>query len=467
MGERWAVLLYGLGISGGANVIFEHAVYAVDQGVKVTFIARDKNEFLKVGWHSASNRFRYLTLDEAKGSSFDVVIATEWRSAYDVYNIKANKYVYFVQSIESKFYKNHDGIFPYIADSSYNIPFNYITEAGWIRDYLNELYGINAKLVRNGIDKRVFSLEGKSISSRKTDGLRFLVEGSTKNWLKNVPKTIEICREAGVEELWLVTPDEVSCYHGADRVFSKVNMEKMGDIYRSCDVLVKLSLVEGMFGPPLEMFHCGGTAVVYGIEGADEYIVDNENAIVVETNDETGAIAAIKKLICDSKLVSKLKNGAKGTALKWYGWNEASESFYRTVNEFKPQSPAEIEQLHFKCESGANLYRCVEQIYGAEPSCNRIKEAIDVVNNEKKRLVLYGAGNLCKSNIILFSYYDVVIDMVVVSEVKGNPKSVLGHKVVNVDEIGEVENYIVYITTEQYYDEIYRSLVERGFKYIV
>ena len=37
---KWAILLYGLGISGGANVIFEHALYAYNQGVEVTFITK-------------------------------------------------------------------------------------------------------------------------------------------------------------------------------------------------------------------------------------------------------------------------------------------------------------------------------------------------------------------------------------------------------------------------------------------
>jgi hypothetical protein len=38
-------------------------------------------------------------------------------------------------------------------------------------------------------------------------------------------------------------------------------------VYRSCDILGKLSYVEGMFGPPLEMFHCGWTAIVYNVTG--------------------------------------------------------------------------------------------------------------------------------------------------------------------------------------------------------
>ncbi len=467
MSDRWAILLYGLGISGGANVIFKHAAYAGAKGVEITFVVRERSEILKVGWHPSSSNFQYLTLDEAEKIDFDVIIATEWKSAFDALSIKAKKYVYFVQSIESKFYRNPDGLFPYIANDSYSIPFCYITEAGWIQNYLKDHYDVNAKLVRNGIDKGIFTEKGKQIATRKPDELRFLIEGSVGNWLKNVPNTVRVCRRAGVKEIWLVTPDEVSSYQGVDRVFSKVDIQKMGEIYRSCDVLVKLSLVEGMFGPPLEMFHCGGIAVVYGIEGAEEYVVDNENAVVVEPNNEEAAVIAIKKLINDADLVAKLKEGAKKTASEWYDWEEASGLFYRTVLDFQPQQKNTIKQMHYNCLRGATIYRWVERFYGAEPSNNRIKDVINIVEKEKKKLALYGAGSLCKSNIILLSQYDVAIDMVIVTEKEGNPQTVIGHKVISVNDIMKPEDYVVYITTEKYYKEIYNSLIKCGFKYIV
>jgi len=91
-------------------------------------------------------------------------------------------------------------------------------------------------------------------------------------FFKNVEKTIELCLQSDADEIWLLTSTEISEYPGVDKCFSRVAIEKTPEIYRSCDVLVKLSYVEGMFGPPLEMFHCGGTAIVYDVTGHDEYI---------------------------------------------------------------------------------------------------------------------------------------------------------------------------------------------------
>ena len=67
----------------------------------------------------------------------------------------------------------------------------------------------------------------------------------------------------------------------ADRVFERVAVESTPVIYRSCDVLVKLSQVEGMYGPPLEMFHCGGTVVTYDVTGHEEYVEHGVNGLVV------------------------------------------------------------------------------------------------------------------------------------------------------------------------------------------
>ena len=64
----------------------------------------------------------------------------------------------------------------------------------------------------------------------------------------------------------------------------KITCHADSGIYRSCDVIVKLSYVEGMFGPPLEMFHCGGTSIVYDVTGHDEYIVHGKNGLVAKKN---------------------------------------------------------------------------------------------------------------------------------------------------------------------------------------
>jgi len=465
---RWAVLLYGLGISGGANVIFEHAFCAVQKGVEVTIISRERMSPKDTAWHRASKFFGYQTLEESEKQYFDVAIATEWRSAYDISMIKADKYIYFVQSIESRFFRNSKEMLPFIANMSYHMDLYYVTEASWIKQYLKKHYGIEAALVRNGMDKEKFSPAGTAIERRSEGHIRFLIEGSVTNWLKNVKRTVALCRQAGAEEIWLVTPDNVSEYEGVNRVFSKVAFEVMPKIYRSCDVLVKLSLVEGMFGPPLEMFHCGGTVIAYNIEGSEEYMCNGENSLIVPKGDEEAVIRAIKRLMLDRELLEKLKAKALETAKRWITWQEASECFVKVVGTAPVQTSEQKEKIKFKGTHGAKAYRYVESTVGTNSNEGRIERAAELLKAGNRKLLIYGAGLTSRGCIYEFDKRDLPVAGIVVSDKRNNPNTVLGHFVREIGEyFGCEDRYLIYISSDKYYEEIKRQLEESGFQYIV
>lgn len=464
---KWAVILYGLEISGGANVIFQHALFAQQQGVEVTFVTKKDQNEKTAAWHKGTENFLYKTL-ESVDETFDVVIATEWRSAFDCYKIKARKYIYFVQSIESRFFFNKDSLLAYVADTSYELPFEFITEASWIRNYLWEKYEKHSLLILNGIDKSVFCASGDAIRKRDKKKTRFLVEGSVTNWLKNVPRTIELCVRAGAEEIWLVTPDDVADYPGVSRVFSRVPISQMPMIYRSCDVLVKLSLVEGMFGPPLEMFHCGGTAITYDIEGSEEYLRNDYNAIVVPKNSEEMVIEAIQELIVDRDKLNRLKANAIITADEWRNWETSSNQFFESVNNL-----SEISDQHYSCilekgRAGSVAYRQIENLLGMAPYKNRVDEVAELVRSRNKKLLIFGAGQFCKSTIILLSQYDIEIQGIIVTKKDSNPTTVMGHRVMTLEEIqGNKDDYVIYISTERYITEVRSMLDEKGFKNVI
>lgn len=468
MRSKWAILLYGLAISGGANVIFEHALYANNMGVDITFVTLVEKGLEEASWHLGTEKFHYLTIEQASKECFDVAIATEWKSAFDICNITADKYIYFVQSIESRFFYNQKSLLKYIADTTYDMPMAYVTEATWIRDYLEKKYQKNAFVVLNGIDKKLFSTDGETTELRLKEHVRFLVEGTISNWLKNVPRTIELCKEAGAQEIWLVTPEKIDFYPGVDRVFSRVPFDKMPEIYRSCDVIVKLSLVEGMFGPPLEMFHCGGTAITYDINGSEEYLVNEENSIVVCKNDEQSVVEAIKQLANNQEKLNKLKEAAIKTAMDWPDWNQSSAKFFDCIEMLPSITSEERDIIIERGKSGAEAYRQVESLLGMDPYVNRIKKVEEYYKKSNGKLYLYGAGLMCKSSILLLSKYDIPIEGVVVSSLEENSKSVMGHKVQLIDEIMDEKNeLIIYITSEKYYSEIHKILHESGFMNII
>lgn len=148
-----------------------------------------------------------------------------------------------------------------------------------------------------------------------------------------------------MDEIWLLTSSDITKYHGVDRVFSKVPIHQTPAIFRSCDVLVKLSYIEGMFGPPLEMFHCGGTAIVYDVTGHDEYIVHNQNSYVVARDNEEEVVNLLRKLKNDPDELQRLKRGARQSAEKWIDWQGATLEFEKALKKITQQQPTNQKYL--------------------------------------------------------------------------------------------------------------------------
>ena len=335
-------------IGGGTNVIFEHATRMVDEGVDVYIVTEKEVYPEEYAWHNAAYKLKWVTYDDLSDIEFDVAIATWWRTVYELYKIKAKHYVYFVQSIESKFYTDAEKSIKLLAEMTYLLNLKVITEATWIKEYLENNYFLDVQLVLNGIRKDIFTLDGDIYE--KNDGLRVLIEGPIDVSFKNVKKTIELVSKSNADEVWLLTSSDLNKYSNVDKVFSRIPVKDCAKIYRSCDVIVKLSYVEGMFGPPLEMFHCGGTCIVYDVTGHDEYIKHNKNGYVVKTDNEEDVIKYINNLKDNKNTLSKLKKNAIVTASKWPSWAESSKNFYIAVkNILKTDSISQAELEKKSC----------------------------------------------------------------------------------------------------------------------
>jgi glycosyltransferase involved in cell wall biosynthesis len=333
-------------ISGGINVIFRHAMELADAGITVALVCSSAIQKQQIEWHPIAEYFKkhshllWLDYASATGEQFDLAIATWWRTFFDLWKVNASRYGYFVQSIESRFYGRERRAIRSWVDSTYELPVSYVTECKWIQSYLQKVHGHKAFLAPNGIDKQVFYPHGEAAAPRRLSGLRVLIEGSIDYGFKNVPASIRLAREARAEEVWLLTSSRVRDVAGVDRVFSQVSQLDVPAIYRSCDVLVKLSTVEGMFGPPLEMFHCGGTAIVYDVTGHDEYIVHGRNALVAGANDESTVTRFITQLQEFPTFLQSLKAGALETAAQWPDWHKSGRLFQVAIQRMLEQPTA-------------------------------------------------------------------------------------------------------------------------------
>lgn len=165
------------------------------------------------------------------------------------------------------------------------------------------------------MDKQVFALP-KTVTPHLEGPLKVVIEGNPGIWFKHVPNAI--LAATGMQEphhITLVTSgarDSVDLT-GVDRVIGPISQE-MAELYQESHVLLKLSAVEGMYGPPLEAFHMGATCITTAVTGHDEYIQHGWNALLVDWDDLRGTSRMLDLLAKDFRYLHFLRTNALETA---------------------------------------------------------------------------------------------------------------------------------------------------------
>lgn len=305
-----AYLIPGTGISGGLAVICQHANRLKQRGLEVVLIDT-MNTGQPIDWFP-NQSVEVVPLSQVEGCC-EAAVATGWQTVAAVLEIRAHRKLYFVQSDETRFFD--DPRLKRRIRRTYELDLEILTEARWIQRWLREEFGHEATYVPNGLDEALFFPDEPL--EPKGPRMRVLLEGAICLPFKGMREAFEAIADLDCE-VWCVSgagapePD-----WRCDRFFERVPMATMRRIYSSCDVLLKMSRVEGFFGPPLEMMACGGTAVVSKVSGYDEYIVHEGNALVVEPGDVQGAREAILRLMNDGDLRARLTQAGGETAGQW------------------------------------------------------------------------------------------------------------------------------------------------------
>jgi hypothetical protein len=287
---------------------------------------------------------RVETLPSARRESFDIAICTWWETAFSLFELDAARYAYFIQSLEDRFYYL-DAPERIGAALTLDLPVDFITEATWIARTIEEMRPESRVfLVRNGIDKDSFPLPERLEAHREDRPLHVLVEGHSQVWFKGVEQA---AYAAGTMQqphhLTIVTADRefLSPDVPADEIVGPVPRAEMSELYARSDVVLKMSSVEGMFGPPLEGFHRGATCVVTPVTGHDEYVVHGWNGLVTEWDDPRGTARALDLLAADRRLLHFLRTNAVETARAWPSWDQSGQFMAAALHRIRRLPPAQ------------------------------------------------------------------------------------------------------------------------------
>lgn len=337
-----AFLVNDLQLSGGVGVIAQHArrLGALEGWDVSLVLVRDQDE---ASWHGYEQlaSVRVSSRRQALEEHYDIAIATWWETTFSLFELSSERYAYFVQSLEDRFY-HHDEAERVGAALTLDLPVAFITEAGWIADTLSGLRpDAPCYLVRNGIDKEVFPVAERA-PINDHGPLRVLIEGSPSSWFKHVHSAIDTAsamREP--HHVTVVTAERAALGEvAADEVLGPLTHRQMAKLYGSCDVLLKLSSVEGMCGPALEGFHCGTTCVVTPVTGHEEYVEHGWNGLIADWDDLRGTARQLDLLARDRALLGFLRTNALETARAWPSWEQSSQFMAGALLAIRREPPA-------------------------------------------------------------------------------------------------------------------------------
>ena len=318
-------------IGGGPAVVFQHANRLKKRGYDVSVINVGTHAQPKADWFTCA--FPIINWDISCDKKFpikniDIAIATHFSTVKIVKKINAKRKLYFIQSDERRFDLCASQFFE--CQNSYKSELEFFTMARWIQRWLKEEFNQDAYYVPNGLDEKIF-FPTRPIKP-KSQKPRILLEGPIDVPFKGMDDAYRAVKNIDCE-LWIVSSaGKPKIGWRYDRFFEKVPMEKMKEVYSSCDIILKMSKIESFSYPPLEAMACGCAPVVADYTGFDEYIVDGENALVVKIGDVQGAKEAVQKLIDDSALREKMKIAGKKTAQEW-SWNKSMDYLEKVLHK--------------------------------------------------------------------------------------------------------------------------------------
>ncbi|MBO5374010.1 MAG: glycosyltransferase [Clostridia bacterium] len=323
MSKNIAFVLPSTKLSGGVLVVLKHCVMLKKAGYDVLIINDNvgNDNITKDGEEinvlSTRTDFFHGSIDLAVGTLWATM---DWVTSYK--NIAERAYL--VQGYETDF-SPYGNFFRIRANQTYNLNgVKYITISKWCQGWLKELYCKDAKYIPDGLERDMFPVKERDLSSGK---IRILIEGNCDDAIKNVDESFKIVSMLDPEkyEVYFLsyqgTPKK---WYRVDKFLHRVPYERVSEIYHSCDILLKSSILESFSYPPLEMMATGGYVVVRPNDGNVEYLRDGENCLFYNGDDLSTAVNAIERIANDAELRKTLfENGLRtADSREWENFRE-------------------------------------------------------------------------------------------------------------------------------------------------
>jgi len=301
-------------------------------------------------------------------------------------------YVYYIQSIEDRFYPEDDALNRVMVKMSYQLELAMICNSLWSARHLAHQFVMDYHpfILYNGVNKSILYPDREE-NPGKHPPLRILVEGPLSIEFKRVKESLELCRSVKSErpnvEVWyLGRKENHQAYSWVDKIFFQIPEESIRKIYSNSDVLFKMSTIESLPLPHIEMMVCGGTVVSCKATGVEEICTHEKDSLLVELDDFSTAKSYLLDLYDHPEKLQSLKQNALLRAKDWPDIStqvNTLQSFFMAFQE-NPVWQRQSQTLHLKSALYFELYTAMKEI---ERELRYYKEHFPVLKNDYETII--------------------------------------------------------------------------------
>ena len=197
----------------------------------------------------------------------------------------------------------------------------------------------NIEMITNGVDLNIFYPSNLQNNDQSLPvQLLFISRLSLQKGIETLIEGCGILKSRGVSNYKLTIvgdgPLKDHMFANIDRhkIRDNINflgwrkLEELPNIYRSSDIFILPSVMEGMPSVVLQAMACGLPIIGSRVKGFEEVIEDNVNGLTVKYNDANELADAIEKLIKSQELRQKMSKKSLEKAKK-FSWESIAKRY--------------------------------------------------------------------------------------------------------------------------------------------
>ncbi len=328
-------LLPAKGAGGGVHSIVQEATEMLRLGVRINVAVNkpDVDFYIDLYNDIPSAAQLFIAIDEADitdvAGRYDVVIATIFTSVVLLERIyAANPHIlpaYYVQDYEPWFFDRDHKLWPEARLSYERIPDAVcFAKTHWIARQVKLEHDVDVHKVLPSLDHEVYKPVAGTAPGVRT--ISAMIRPRTPR--RGATRTMQLLKRLHerygqrIDIRLFGCEDDDKLFKALERGFPYTNhghLKRLGvaDVLGRSDLFLDLSDYQAFGRTALEAMSCGCISLVPALGGGDEFAVNGENAIVVDTSDDEACFQAVCQVLDAPETIDHRKRLALKTAARF------------------------------------------------------------------------------------------------------------------------------------------------------